>query len=56
MTSPNLVKKCIEDVISGKTTPREAAELLARPCICGIFNPDRAETLLKKLASKQRST
>lgn len=52
MTTPNLVKKCIEEVISGKTTPREAARLLARPCICGIFNPSRAEALLKMLSSK----
>ena len=51
MTSPSLVRKCIEDVISGKRTFREAAELLARPCICGIFNPDRAEALLRRMAS-----
>ena len=54
MTSPNLVKKCIEEVISGKTTPREAARLLARPCICGIFNPSRAEGLLTRIASKYK--
>jgi hypothetical protein len=54
MTPPNLVRKCIEDVISGRTTPREAAELLARPCICGIFNPSRAEALLQLIASKRR--
>ena len=52
MTSPNLVKKCIEEVISGKNTPREAARLLARQCICGIFNPSRAEVLLKRIVSK----
>jgi len=54
MTSPNLVKKCIEEVISGKTTPREAARLLARPCICGIFNPSRAESLLTRIASRYK--
>jgi hypothetical protein len=54
MTSPNLVKKCIEEVISGKTTSREAARLLARPCICGIFNPNRAEALLNRIASKYK--
>ena len=52
MTTPNLVKKCIEEVISGKMGPREAARLLARPCICGIFNPSRAEALLQRIASK----
>ncbi len=54
MTTPNLVKKCMEEVISGKTTARAAAELLARPCICGIFNPNRAEALLKRIASKYK--
>ena len=52
MTTPNLVKKCIEEVISGKMGPREAARLLARPCICGIFNPSRAEALLQRIALK----
>jgi hypothetical protein len=56
MTGPNLVRMCIQDVISGKTTPREAAELLARPCICGIFNPDRAEALLKRIVATCKET
>jgi len=55
MTGPNLVRMCIEDVISGRSTPREAAEVLARPCICGIFNPDRAEALLKRIVQEHKS-
>ncbi len=51
MCSPSLVKKCIEDIIRGKTTPAEAAKLLAAQCVCGIFNPVRAEELLARLTS-----
>jgi hypothetical protein len=32
----------------GKLTPRQAANYLARPCSCGVFNMDRGEELLKK--------
>ncbi len=50
LISKDLVEKCIADVRSGKRTPRQAAELIARPCVCGIFNPDRAENLLARYA------
>jgi len=30
----------------------KAAEKLAKPCVCGIFNPNRAKMLLKKLTVK----
>ncbi len=53
MTSPALVDKCVNDIIAGTTTPQKAARLLAKPCICGIFNPVRAETLLKELVAKR---
>jgi len=52
MASPNLVKQCIKDIISGRTTPREAARLLAQQCVCGIFNTSRAEALLERIASR----
>jgi hypothetical protein len=29
----------------------KAAIELAKPCLCGIFNPERAAKLLKKIAS-----
>ena len=52
MISVNLVSKMISDIRSGRTTARKAAEELSKPCACGIFNTDKAETLLAELASK----
>ncbi len=49
MVSFNLVKEAIEDVKLGRGSVREAALKLAKPCVCGIFNPQRAEELLKTL-------
>lgn len=48
LISPYLVDKAINQVKSGKKKPREAAVMIGKPCVCGIFNPDRAEELLKK--------
>jgi hypothetical protein len=36
-------------------TPGEAAKELARLCVCGIFNPVRAEKLLLAVAERQRN-
>ena len=52
MISVNLVSKMIEDIRKGRITARQAAEKLAEPCVCGIFNTDKAERLLKELAEK----
>lgn len=48
MVSFNLVAKMIEQVKTGKLSPRQAAALLTRPCVCGAFNPARAEALLAR--------
>ncbi|BCV24856.1 hypothetical protein [Gelria sp. Kuro-4] len=48
MISASLVERLIADVKAGRRTPRQAAEEMARPCVCGIFNPDRAAKLLQK--------
>ncbi|MFQ5996988.1 MAG: hypothetical protein ACE5KP_05120 [Dehalococcoidales bacterium] len=52
MVSSNLVEMMIEDVKKGAITPEKAAEKLAKPCECGIFNPTRASELLAKAAGK----
>ncbi|MBR4405219.1 MAG: hypothetical protein IKT30_02475 [Bacteroidaceae bacterium] len=52
MVSANLVNKMIDDIRKGKTTARKAAEKLAEPCACGIFNTDKAERLLNELSEK----
>ena len=48
LISQFLVKKLIEEVKQGKKTPRKAAEGIGIPCVCGIYNTDRAEELLQK--------
>ncbi|MGE5576968.1 MAG: hypothetical protein ACM3TT_07225 [Syntrophothermus sp.] len=60
LISRSLVEKAIADVKAGKKTPRQAAELVAHPCVCGIYNPDRAEALFARYSpavsdSKERS-
>jgi hypothetical protein len=39
----------ITDIKEGTLTIREAAEELAKPCQCGIFNPNRAEAMLEEI-------
>lgn len=48
MISKNIIKKQLEDINYGLVTIEEAAVILAKPCVCGIFNTKRAEELLKK--------
>lgn len=53
LVSQHLVKKAINEVTTGRMTPAAAARLVGRPCVCGIFNPDRAEQLFQKYVPKQ---
>jgi hypothetical protein len=55
LVGSNLVKKCTADITSGKKTTAEAAQVLSRPCICGIFNTKRAEMLLGRIAAKRET-
>jgi hypothetical protein len=48
MVAANLVKDMARKVKRGKKSLEEASIELSKPCQCGIFNPKRAETLLKK--------
>ncbi|MCX7781903.1 MAG: hypothetical protein N2491_13555 [Negativicutes bacterium] len=48
LISQYLVQKLIDEVKAGKKTPREAAVLAGQPCVCGIYNPDRAENLFAR--------
>jgi hypothetical protein len=50
MVSQYLVRQMIIDIKKGRRDEREAAELLATPCVCGVFNPVRAQRLLRELA------
>ena len=50
MVSHRLVRKMLADMKRGALTPEQAGELLATPCVCGVFNPRRAAKLLTELA------
>jgi phosphoglycolate phosphatase-like HAD superfamily hydrolase len=50
MVSTNLVEQTIKDIRAGKITYAEGATELSRMCVCGIFNPPRAEKILRRLA------
>ncbi|HYB21171.1 MAG TPA: hypothetical protein VEH09_09585 [Thermodesulfobacteriota bacterium] len=49
MVPANLVGKTIAEIKRGKKTFKEGALELTRPCHCGIYNPIRAEQLLRRL-------
>lgn len=51
LVSGRLVKRMAEDIKKKKITVEKAAIELAKPCLCGIFNPDRAAKLLKKMVA-----
>jgi hypothetical protein len=46
------VEKIIEEVRKQKKTIEEAGRELAQTCVCGVFNPKRAEQIIKKIVSK----
>ena len=52
LVSGRLVKKMVEDIKKKKIAVEKAAIELAKPCLCGIFNPDRAAKLLKKMVGQ----
>ena len=50
MVSATFTRKMIEWVRSGRRTPEEATRYMARFCVCGSFNPARAEKILQQAA------
>ena len=51
LVSPALIKRCVRDIKRERLSLEEAARILARQCLCGVFNPMRAERLLESLAA-----
>ena len=49
LVSKNLIKKLLADIKKGKESPTTAAQKLAKNCLCGIFNPERAARILAGL-------
>lgn len=54
MVSRRLTEEQIEKVRRGEITAEKAANELARQCVCGIFNPTRVATLIKKYVLSTR--
>lgn len=50
MISAPFAQKMIDWVKTGRRTPRECVRYMSRFCVCGIFNPVRAERLLCRMA------
>ncbi|MBA7581068.1 hypothetical protein ES695_20605 [Candidatus Atribacteria bacterium 1244-E10-H5-B2] len=48
MISPNLVKDVIVKIKRKRISVKEAAIILSKPCVCGVFNQERAARLLEK--------
>lgn len=49
MVSQTLVREMLMDIKRGRKTPEDAGNYLATPCVCGVFNPRRAQMLLEEL-------
>jgi hypothetical protein len=56
MIAATFAQKMIEWVKTGRRTPRECARYMSRFCVCGIFNPVRAERLLCRIANPHAPT
>ena len=52
MVSFNFIRKMVEYVRLRRLTPKKAANIMAKNCECGAFNPLLAERLLEKMARK----
>lgn len=49
MVAVGLIEEVIAHIKAGNCSPAEGAERLFRPCMCGIFNTQRAANLLRKM-------
>lgn len=48
MVATNLVRRMTTEVRKGLVSLEEAGHTMAKPCVCGVFNPKRAEDLLRR--------
>jgi hypothetical protein len=53
MVSRYLVDDLVEQIKAGSLSIEKAGIELGKPCLCGLFNPKRAEMLLRKLTGKK---
>jgi len=52
LISFNLVRRMAVEVSKGLISFEKAGRIMARPCSCGVFNPKRAEDLLRQYITK----
>jgi len=52
MISPAMIDHYVGQIRKGKITAEAASRKLAGPCVCGIFNTDRAASVLTRMAQK----
>ncbi|MEW6661021.1 MAG: hypothetical protein ACOY9Y_03115 [Bacillota bacterium] len=52
LVAVNFINEMIDEVKKGKMTSKEAADELFKPCMCGIFNTDRAAKLIDAIVAK----
>lgn len=52
MVTVALIEDVIKRIKAGRLTVEKGAEELFKPCMCGIFNPKRAEELLRKIVAE----
>jgi hypothetical protein len=49
LVSPHLVDAAVKKIRKGKMTCEQAAQMLIKPCACGIGNPKRIEEILERM-------
>lgn len=54
MVSRYLVDDLVEKIRAGSMSVEKAGIELGKPCLCGLFNPKRAEALLRKLTGLEK--
>lgn len=52
MVSVNYIHEMIDQVRTGRMTAESAGKELFKPCMCGIFNTDRAAKLIAEVAKR----
>lgn len=55
LVAKNQVDHVLDQIRKGKISYEDAGRELAKPCLCGIFNPHRAAKLLKRMIADYRS-
>lgn len=52
MISATLIEQLVEEIKQGKTTIKEAAVKIAKPCYCAILNTKRTEKILQEICGQ----